>query len=160
MWQAAAADQYLRVGDQSRGGSGTNSSGTGIARIGRASVGLGALEISSRFEGEVVVVDPGPAPVSGFAPTSRPGGGLRRSVSSSRCAISSTCRLSSGLRVETVGSARTGTNESGIGPEPTRVVGAFEGSGTGSAMSRDGDGDGDGRGSDRGADRGPPSAAS
>ena len=42
MWHVAAAVKYLRLGDQFRAGSGTNSSGTGIARIGRASVGLGA----------------------------------------------------------------------------------------------------------------------
>ncbi len=51
MWQVAAAAQYLRCGDHWRGDSGTNSSGTGIARIGRASVGLGARLISRRVDG-------------------------------------------------------------------------------------------------------------
>src|SRR5580692_9558230 len=95
MWQVAAADQYLRLGDQSRGVSGTNSSGTGIARIGRASVGLGAREISSRVDGaEALAVDW--LPCGGlFA------GPPRWSSSSSRCAIISTWRLSSGDSVET-----------------------------------------------------------
>ncbi len=58
MAKVAAAARILRLGDQLRAGNGTNSSGTGIARIGRASVGLGAREISSRVDGaDALAVD-------------------------------------------------------------------------------------------------------
>ena len=47
MWQVAAAAQYLRWALHSRRPSGTQSSGTGMARIGRASAGLGARLMST-----------------------------------------------------------------------------------------------------------------
>src|SRR3954447_13900882 len=120
MWQVAAADQYFRFGGHWRGGSGVNSSGTGIARIGRASVGLGARLISRRVEGLPVGEPPGsPLGLVGGAGRMRSGGPLRRRFSSSCCAIRSTSRLSSGGRVEVAMLRGRGTqlSEDGAGAD-------------------------------------------
>ena len=84
----AAAAQYLRWGVQLRGGSATQSSGTGMALIGRASAGLGARLMSSWVwvRRSDAIPPRGPAGVGGFWVRWRNSSSwLRAILSTSRC---------------------------------------------------------------------------